>query len=240
MAVSPDDHYLAIRFGSPGSLSPPALLDLATEQPTLIVADETSRRQWLKTLVDASRSLLLSGLPPVTADGHVGERPTLLPLPGELPANEEIKRRLARIARLARPLCDPSCQPGEDPDRQKADSLAIEARLFFAYLLDDFSAAASDLDALWSLGLHRSTTGSHCSAYVLRSFGRKASMHAPGRSSNIWSRSRGTGTKRVEETPAGLTVKVEASSEASLGSLSHCTCRGRRCDPIAFTTRYAQ
>ena len=72
---------------------------------------------------------------------------------------------------------DPSCQPGEDPDNQKADLLAIEARLFFAYLLDDFSSAASDLDGS-SLGLHRSTTGSHCSAYVLRSFGREASMHA--------------------------------------------------------------
>ncbi len=85
--------------------------------------------------------LLISGLPPVTADGHVGERPTLLPLPGELPANEEIKLRLARIARLAVPSATRLSNQREDPDKQKADSLATEARLFFAYLLDDFPAA---------------------------------------------------------------------------------------------------
>ena len=40
LAVSPNDRYLAIRFGPPGSLTPPALYDLALEQTTLIVPDD--------------------------------------------------------------------------------------------------------------------------------------------------------------------------------------------------------
>jgi len=53
LAISPNDRYLAIRFGSPGSLTPPALYDLDSDQTTLIVPDETAKRQWLNTLIGA-------------------------------------------------------------------------------------------------------------------------------------------------------------------------------------------
>ena len=107
LAVSPNDRYLAIRFGPPGSLTPPALYDLALEQTTLLIPDDTSRRQWLNTLIDASRSLLISGLPRVNADGHLGERPTLLPLPGELPASEAINAPAWSNC----PICVPALRP---------------------------------------------------------------------------------------------------------------------------------
>ena len=55
LAVSPSDRYIAVRFGSPGSETPPALYDLESDQITLIVPDDTSRRQWLNTLIGSSR-----------------------------------------------------------------------------------------------------------------------------------------------------------------------------------------
>jgi Tol biopolymer transport system component len=210
LAVSPNDRYLAIRFGPPDSLTPPALYDLALEQTTLIVPDETSRRQWLNTLIDACRSLLISGLPQVTVDGHLGERPTLLPLPGELPASEAIKLRLSRIARLASPLCDQASPHGDERERPLANPLATEARLFFAYLRDDFPAATSDLDTLAPQITSPDDRLSllNLRAQVLWSQGEQNRARAI---IDYLVMVGGTYTKRVEETPSGLTETVEAT-----------------------------
>jgi len=210
VVVSPDDRYLAIRFGPPGSLTPPALYDLALEQITLIVPDETARRQWINTLIGASRSLLISGLPQVTADGHLGERPTLLPLPGELPASEATKLRLGRIARFASPLCDQPFHHRDEQERQLADSLATEARLFFAYLRDDFPAATSDLDTLEPQITSPDDRLSLLSlrAQILWSQGQQARAREIIDYLIVVG---GAYTKRVEETPSGLTETVEAT-----------------------------
>jgi hypothetical protein len=211
LAISPDGRYLAIRFGSLSSLSPPALYDLGTEQITLLVPDEASKRQWLDALIGVSRHVLITALPPVTADGHVGQRPTLLPLPGELPTNEVIKLRLNRIARFALPMCIRHSSTGED-DREKrqADWFATESRLFFAYILDDYFSAASDLDALES---RMTTPEERLAALSLRS----QILWSQGQQSRAKSMIdylttvEGAATKRVEETAAGLVFTAEAS-----------------------------
>ena len=86
LAVSPDGRLLAVRFGAPGGLSPPAVYDTDTEQTTLLVPDGTARSQWLSVLAGTAERLLLAGLPPAVADGRAAQRPTLLPLPGEIAA----------------------------------------------------------------------------------------------------------------------------------------------------------
>jgi Tol biopolymer transport system component len=210
LAISPGDRYLAIRFGSPDSLTPPALYDLESDKTTLIVPDETSRRQWLNTLIGASRSLLISGLPQVTADGHVGERPTLLPLPGELAATEGLKLRLDRIAKLASALCERPAADRDGPEQPLAGSLAIESRLFFAYLRDDFPLAASDLDALEPLIVAPDDRLSLLSlrAQLLWSQGQHSRAQAIV---NYLAGVGGAYTKRIEETPAGFTETVEGT-----------------------------
>ena len=64
LAVSPDGRTVAVRFGAPGALSPPAVYDPDTEQTTLIVPDASLRREWLTVLAGTARHLLLVGLPP--------------------------------------------------------------------------------------------------------------------------------------------------------------------------------
>jgi Tol biopolymer transport system component len=210
LAISPGDRYLAIRFGPPDSLTPPALYDLESDQTTLIAPDDTSRRQWLNTLISASRGLLISGLPQVTADGHLGDRPTLLPLPGELAATEGLKLRLGRIAKLASALSERPSADRDGPDKPMSDSLAIESRLFFAYLRDDFPSAASDVDALDPLIVAPDDRLSLLSlrAQILWSQGQH------GRAKAIVDYLAAVGgayTKRVEETPSGFTETVEGT-----------------------------
>jgi Tol biopolymer transport system component len=210
LALSPDDRYLAMRFGSPDSLSPPAVYDLTLEQLGLVVPDETSRRQWLDSFVEASRDLLISGLPRVTADGQPGGRPTLLPLPGELPATETINLRLIKIAKKALPLCDQGAGQREDRDKGGADRLRTESHLFFAYLLGEFGSAISDLDALDSRITSPDDRLSLLSlrAQILWFRGE----HAEARSIiDYLIDVGGRYTRRAEDTPSGLTLTVDAS-----------------------------
>ena len=159
----------------------------------------------------------MSGLPPVTADGQVGERPTLLPLPGELPANEEIKHgwlelpdwHVLSATRLANRGKTPTIRRPTCSRSRLAFSLRTSSTIFRRPL--------SDLDAL-----------DRPANYIARRPARLLSLRAqilwsqrpactPQGNRRISCRARGTGTKRVEETPAGLTVKVEASPKQVWG-----------------------
>ena len=88
MSISPDGQSVAMRFGSRRGLTPPVIYDTETEQTTLLVADAESRRDWLGELAESARRILASSLPAAAVDGQPAERPTLLPLPGELPPND--------------------------------------------------------------------------------------------------------------------------------------------------------
>jgi hypothetical protein len=138
LAVSPTGEALALRVGPPGMLSPPALCDPETERLTLLVPDDSARAEWLGLILTTARTLLRVHYG--TADGA---RPTLLPMPGEVPNDQQVLVRLRRLAKLGRPLCDRA--PGAPPiDPSLAPQLA-EARLFFDYLLRDYRGARAHL-----------------------------------------------------------------------------------------------
>jgi Tol biopolymer transport system component len=146
LAVSPSGKTLAFRVGSQGDLSTPALVDLTTKQFTPLVPDDAARVEWLSTLIQAARSMLRANLPSSDARNQPIDRPTLLPVPGELPANPDIAGRLRRLGRIGRPLCD---RPLDAPPASPALlELLAEARLFFDFLREDYDAAMASLEAL--------------------------------------------------------------------------------------------
>jgi len=191
-------------------LSPPAVHDAETEQTTLIVPDATSRQEWLTVLAGTARRLLLTALPPAVTDGQAAGRPTLLPLPAEIAALDNVNFRLSRIARLGSSLCSrPAVGPGGEGPRT-ADSSEIEARLFFNYLLGDFPAAAADLESLDS---HVSDLDHRLSllsvrAQILWSKGQQDEARDVIR---YLVSTAGAHTRRIEETPLGLVVTTELS-----------------------------
>lgn len=150
LAVSPSDSQLAVRIGSPGYLSPPGLIDLTSDRNTFtpLVPDDAARVEWLMTLIDAARGLLRTGLPPIVVDSRAVQRPSLLPIPGELdePARQQVLVRLRKLGRVGRPLCDrPADGPSADPG---LSAFLDEARLFFDYLRLDYAAAEASLERM--------------------------------------------------------------------------------------------
>ena len=99
-------------------------------------------------LAGTASELLRASLPAAKADGQAVERPTLLPLPGELPPQEIAAIRLNRLARFGAALCSHPPDPRRVPVPPAAGSAETEARLFFDYLHGDFAAAAADLEKL--------------------------------------------------------------------------------------------
>jgi Tol biopolymer transport system component len=148
VAVSPDGQLVAIRFGSESGLTAPAVYDSETEQTSLLVPDDDARKHWLSFLASTARHLLKTALPPAVVDGQEARRPTLLPLPGELPPMDTTVGRLARLARFGSGLCSVPTDPPEANGRQSIGPFDAEARLFFHYLRGDFQAAATDFDNL--------------------------------------------------------------------------------------------
>ena len=144
LALTPTGGMLAFRSGSPGYFSPPALYDLAANRVTLVVPDDAARVEWISTLIAAARTLLQGSLPAAVGEGQVAERPTLLPIPGELDPNQEVSFRLRHLGRLGRPLCD---RPDDAPPAPPALlDLLDEARLFFDILCEDYDAALASLE----------------------------------------------------------------------------------------------
>ena len=146
LALSPDGRTLAIRFGSDAEGGPAALLDLASNRVDLVVPDLASRLNWLGLLVKTGRDLVRLGSPPPMVNGKGVLRPTVLPVPGEFPRNQEFSLRLRRLGRLGRPLCDvPAGSAAPTPAEER---FLREARLFFDVLRDDGPSALASLDAL--------------------------------------------------------------------------------------------
>jgi Tol biopolymer transport system component len=148
LAASPDGQVVAVRFGSSGGLTPPALYDSETEQTTLLVPDDDARKDWLRVLAGTATRLLKAALPPAVVEGQAARRPTLLPLPGELSPLEVVVARLSKLAQFGSTLCLNPAGIVENGERQPTCSIDNEARLFFHYLRGDYQAAAADLENL--------------------------------------------------------------------------------------------
>jgi Tol biopolymer transport system component len=145
IAVSPDGQSVAVRFATDSGLTAPAIYDSETEQTTLLIPDEEARKNWLGFLAGTGRRILKATLPLAVVEGQSARRPTLLPLPGELPAIETTAGRLARLARYGSALITDLADAN---GRQPAGPFDIEARLFFHYLRAEYQAAATDLENL--------------------------------------------------------------------------------------------
>jgi hypothetical protein len=157
LAIAPDGRAVAMRFGAPEGLSPPAVFELEPEhvavgdRTTLIVPDEAARRAWIGLLVRTARSLLAVAMPPIVVDGKPVARPTVLPLPDELPAAPGVRGRFARLGRFGSSVCTTRRQPGTSASRVESGpdlDGELEDRLFFDYLKGDYAAASADLEAL--------------------------------------------------------------------------------------------
>ena len=108
LSFSPNGKTLAIRFGDrAGAVDRRALrrLDQA--------AHASGVRRPLATGVDhavdrgSAGRIIKASVPAATVAGVAVDRPTVLPVSGEIPANQEGLLRLQKLGRLGRPLCEP-------------------------------------------------------------------------------------------------------------------------------------
>jgi len=209
LSVSPAGRMLAFRAGGPHFFAPPGLWDLTTSKFTPVVPDDSVRVQWIATLVAAARRLLRESVPPpLDDDGRTIERPTLLPIPGELAESHPTFLRLKRLGRIGTALCERPATAGT-PEPEVAE-LIEEARLFFAYLRSDYSTALDALETLES----RTTSADH----RLRLLSLRAQIYVGKRQEDRaeWTIEflqslEKTPNRRLEDTPAGHTLTREVS-----------------------------
>ncbi|CAN5828941.1 hypothetical protein BH23PLA1_BH23PLA1_20370 [soil metagenome] len=142
LAISPDGKFLAMRLGPPNLLSPPALYNLSTQKLELLAPDDATRAEWLAILIESARGLIATRLPPPIWEGTPAERPTMLPLPGEITEGAPGAQRLQEVARLGLLLCEPTAED------EALARLLPEARLLFQYLQMDYKAALASLEEL--------------------------------------------------------------------------------------------
>jgi hypothetical protein len=214
IAVSPDGRCVAMRLGDPDSLSHPALCGSEGEQTSLLVPDETARREWLEILATTAARALKGGLPAVSVGGETLERPVILPLPGELAGLGKLSARLSQLAQLAESVLPAGASAPEDSPGE------VEARLLFDYVRGNIEAATADLAVL-----DRETTGydqrlSILSMRALMSWARGDQEQARATIAYLVS-STGTATERIEYTPLGPVIsKMASPAQAWAGFLS--------------------
>ncbi len=149
LAVAPAGKVLALGAGASPPFAAPGLWNLATTTASdrfrAIVPDDATRVEWLTNLIAAARPPL-GRLPAAVVGDRTAERPTLLPVPGEVPGNDEILTILRRLARTGRPLCDRP--PDAPPAGPELLAFLDEARLFFDFAREDYAAALASLEAI--------------------------------------------------------------------------------------------
>jgi Tol biopolymer transport system component len=215
LAISPDGHFLALRFGTPGRLTPPAIQDVhdaTTDKISPVIPDEAARGAWLAVLSRTARTLLVDSLPPASAEGGVARRPTLLPLPGEIPAQHPLLFRLARLGRIGSAVCDQSGRRNVDDDEPDVrPATTPEDRLFFDYLRGDFAAAATDINAVEPRVAAPPQRLSLLSLQAQILYSKGNPLRARAIADYLIS-AEGGPIRRVEETPAGIVMTTEPDS----------------------------
>jgi len=146
LALAPSGRSLAMRVEGPSGGTSVAVWDVADRTLTPLAPDDDARTAWVDSLVTSACRVLEQTLRPVVVRGRLVSRPSRLPAPGEVPADQEVGARLRRIGRFGRPLCDrPAVATVGDPI---LDAYLAEARLLFDTLREDWPAALRSLDAL--------------------------------------------------------------------------------------------
>jgi len=209
LCLSPNGKWLALRAGRAWTSAPPALCETETSRLVPLAPDDATRAEWVVLLVDTARTLLRDQSASLDLRGRVLDRPTLLPIAGEVGVPPEFTSRLRHLADLGRPLCDrPAGSPPADP---ALDALLIEARLFFDALRDDYDAALADLDAF-----EPTAEGPD---QRLRLLGLRAQLYLGkgdkerSREAIAYLRATSRGTKgRIEMTPGGPALTEESPS----------------------------
>lgn len=138
-SLAPDGRTLAFRVDDGTGAGLLALIDLSTEDVSLVAPDEATRRRWLDRLVACALLHIGEWLP---GEEAAAARPTALPILSELGGLQPRRHRLARLARFASSLLKDSA----DGSRDGYD----EFRLFFSYLNSDYDSASRWLDAVES------------------------------------------------------------------------------------------
>lgn len=149
LALAPGGKTLAVRLG-PGNDGPfVALWEVDSSRATSLIPNAQVRRAWLRLLVSTSSQLLKAGLPIASVEGRPVERATILPIPGEIPASQELAFRLRVLAKLGRRLQN---EHAGDPlaGNVQDDPFEIESRVFFDVLSDDYVTAITDIERLES------------------------------------------------------------------------------------------
>lgn len=136
-ALSPDGKTAAFRVDDGTGAGLLALVDLNTEELSLIAPDESTRRRWLDRLADCALSHLLEWTP---GEEGASARPTVLPILAELGGLQQRRYALSRLARFASPLLTGPADDGPDG--------LDEFRLFFSYLNQDYASASRWLDVV--------------------------------------------------------------------------------------------
>ena len=145
LSVSPSGKALVVRFGPDDAGATLGVWNAESRQLTLVDPDDETKFDWAARLVATAQSLLAMQMPRPTVEGRPVERPTIVPVPGELSASQELTLRLRRIGRFGRPLCERSTASAADPE---LDAFFAEARLFFDLLREDYPAALASLETV--------------------------------------------------------------------------------------------
>ena len=154
----------------------------------------------------------MDGLPPASADGRVAQRPTLLPLPGEIPVQHPLRPRLARLGRFGSAACRrPGLGNADDSEPELKPATTPEDRLFFNYLRGDFAAAASEIGAVEPLVVSSQQRLALLSLRAQILYANGETTRARGVVDYLIA-AEGGPVHRVEETPLGPVLTSEPDS----------------------------
>ncbi|MDX2038689.1 MAG: hypothetical protein SFX72_18730 [Isosphaeraceae bacterium] len=142
MSLSPNGRLLGLGMGRPSARLSPVVYDLESNQATLLLPDDVSRRAWIQSLSTICHALIR-----LSREGLRDRRPALVspspvPIPGELDDNSEIAFRLRRMSRLGKTAADSASL--DDPGSTAPD----EARLLFDLLSGELGASRTTIDRI--------------------------------------------------------------------------------------------
>ncbi|WP_165222592.1 PD40 domain-containing protein [Aquisphaera insulae] len=203
IALHPDGQIAAVRVQTTGDSGLPLLCDLVSEEVTLLAPDASSRAEWMASMVEAARLLVKTSVPDRPGDREaMAQRPSLLPVPGEIGEQNPASLRLRRIGKIGRAFLDTPANPISDARGESAAEPTDELRLFFDYLRGDHTAAEADLDAIEG---RMKSSGNRLRFLALRAQVLLA-RGEPQRARSVvdYLTSAAGRVRRVEETPAGF------------------------------------